>query len=146
MPFKKDIFEGNHKTKLIIILILLIILAIWYFKDVNLNNMHNWQGIKEEISNNASPDSIGKKVAIGAAGALVAAGGYEAYQIWRDKSGNEVASGTVDAKPTNDYDCKDFSNQPEAQKFFINAGGVSKDTNRLDGNNDGIACQSLPKK
>ena len=29
--------------------------------------------------------------------------------------------------------------------FFDKAGGVSKDTNRLDGDNDGEACESLPK-
>ncbi len=34
--------------------------------------------------------------------------------------------------------------QPESQKFFVNAGGKSKDTNRLDGDNDGVACEDLP--
>ena len=63
----------------------------------------------------------------------------------RDKEGNIVPSGTAGAKFTDEYNCDDFSTQPEAQKFFTKAGGPSKDTNRLDGDNDGEACESLPK-
>jgi len=63
-------------------------------------------------------------------------------RVMRDKEGNVVASG---GKYTDEYNCDDFSTQPEAQKFFDRAGGVSKDTNRLDGDNDGEACESLPK-
>ncbi len=63
--------------------------------------------------------------------------------VWRDKEGNVVTDKSK-GKPTNDYNCDDFSTQPEAQKFFVNAGGTSKDTNRLDGDNNGEACQALP--
>lgn len=66
-------------------------------------------------------------------------------KVLRDKSGNVVPEGTVGAKPTEDYDCKDFSTQPESQIFFNNAGGVKGDTNRLDGNKDGVPCEALPK-
>jgi energy-coupling factor transporter ATP-binding protein EcfA2 len=38
-----------------------------------------------------------------------------------------------------------FKTQGEAQTFYNNAGGVQYDTNRLDGNKDGEACESLPK-
>ncbi len=62
--------------------------------------------------------------------------------LLRDKEGNIVTSG---GKRTNEYNCDDFTSQPEAQNFFDKAGGVSSDTNRLDGNKDGVACQSLPK-
>jgi hypothetical protein len=64
--------------------------------------------------------------------------------VWRDTEGNEVAEGTAGAKRTDDYNCDDFATQPEAQRFFENAGGVEGDVNRLDGNKDGIACQALP--
>jgi hypothetical protein len=60
----------------------------------------------------------------------------------RDKEGNAVQSG---GKYTDEYNCADFTTQAEAQKFFVNAGGVSKDMNNLDGDNDGVACESLPK-
>jgi hypothetical protein len=38
-----------------------------------------------------------------------------------------------------DLDCPDFSNQAEAQEYLLPG-----DPHRLDGDNDGIACESLP--
>ncbi|MDE0142990.1 MAG: SH3 domain-containing protein [Caldilineaceae bacterium] len=43
-----------------------------------------------------------------------------------------------------DRDCGDFSTQAEAQAFFHAAGGPAHDPHRLDGDNDGVACESLP--
>ncbi|MDE0079013.1 MAG: excalibur calcium-binding domain-containing protein [Caldilineaceae bacterium] len=43
-----------------------------------------------------------------------------------------------------DCDCDDFSTQEEAQAFYIAAGGPERDPHRLDGDNDGIACEHLP--
>ncbi|MCY4091468.1 MAG: excalibur calcium-binding domain-containing protein [Caldilineaceae bacterium] len=43
-----------------------------------------------------------------------------------------------------DKNCGDFSTQAEAQACFIAAGGPARDPHRLDGDNDGIACESLP--
>jgi micrococcal nuclease len=43
-----------------------------------------------------------------------------------------------------DRDCSDFATHAEAQRFFIAAGGPAKDPHRLDGDHDGIACESLP--
>ena len=40
-----------------------------------------------------------------------------------------------------DYDCADFSTQQEAQAEFESH---ATDVYRLDGDNDGIACESLP--
>jgi hypothetical protein len=69
-------------------------------------------------------------------------------KVLRDPKGNVVQAGTPEAsnaKYTDEYNCDDFKTQGDAQEFFDNAGGVSEDTNRLDGNKDGVACQSLPK-
>ncbi len=63
--------------------------------------------------------------------------------ILRDKLGNVVPEGTSGAKYTNEYNCDDFATKTEAQSFFEKAGGVSSDTNRLDGDKDGKACESL---
>ena len=41
-----------------------------------------------------------------------------------------------------DKDCADFRTQSEAQSFFEAAG--PGDPHRLDGNDDGVACESLP--
>ena len=43
-----------------------------------------------------------------------------------------------------DCDCGDFSTHRQAQAFFIAAGGPDRDPHRLDGNKNGIACESLP--
>ena len=43
-----------------------------------------------------------------------------------------------------DRDCGDFDTQSEAQVFYIAAGGPDRDPHRLDGNKDGVACESLP--
>ena len=65
-------------------------------------------------------------------------------RVLRDINGNEVAEGTAGAKYADEYNCEDFATQPEAQRFFDNAGGLDNDVNRLDGNKDGVACQALP--
>ena len=38
-----------------------------------------------------------------------------------------------------DYDCSDFANQAEAQEYLLPG-----DPYRLDGDNDGVACEDLP--
>lgn len=43
-----------------------------------------------------------------------------------------------------DRNCGDFSTQREAQAFFEAAGGPASDRHWLDGNQDGVACESLP--
>jgi micrococcal nuclease len=43
-----------------------------------------------------------------------------------------------------DRDCGDFSTHAEAQAFFEAAGGPGSDPHRLDGDHDGVACETLP--
>ena len=43
-----------------------------------------------------------------------------------------------------DRNCSDFDTWQEAQDFFLAEGGPSQDPHRLDGDGNGIACQSLP--
>lgn len=76
-------------------------------------------------------------------GKLLSGSTPEEARVMRDKEGNVVTEG---GKYTDEYNCDDFETQPEAQKFFEKAGGVSKDTNNLDGDNNGVACQSLPNE
>lgn len=40
--------------------------------------------------------------------------------------------------------CADFGTQRAAQNCFEYCGGVGNDIHRLDGDNDGVACESLP--
>lgn len=43
-----------------------------------------------------------------------------------------------------DRDCGDFRTHSAAQAFFEAAGGPARDPHRLDGDNDGVACEGLP--
>ena len=45
---------------------------------------------------------------------------------------------------SNVYDCKDFATQAEAQIVFEYCGGSANDIHHLDGDGDGVACESLP--
>ncbi len=75
-------------------------------------------------------------------GKLLTGSSFSEARVKRDKNGNVVSEG---GKYTDQYNCDDFDTQPEAQEFFINAGGPSEDVNQLDGDNDGVACEHLPK-
>lgn len=68
----------------------------------------------------------------------------EAGNILFDRMGN-ITTDKTSGKKADEYNCDDFSTQPEAQAFFKKVGGVGNDVNRLDGNKDGDACESLPK-
>jgi len=76
----------------------------------------------------------------------------EQSKVTRDESGNilydkygEITTDSSKGKKADDYNCADFSTQPESQGFFEKVGGVGNDVNRLDGDKDGEACESLPK-
>jgi len=61
-----------------------------------------------------------------------------------DKLGN-IVTDSSQGKGADEYNCDDFDTQEEAQIFFEKVGGVGNDVNRLDGDKDGEACESLPK-
>lgn len=78
---------------------------------------------------------------------------FQQSQVSRDEKGNvlfdkfgNITTDSTKGKKANDYNCDDFASQPEAQAFFEKVGGVGNDVNRLDGNKDGEACESLPQK
>jgi hypothetical protein len=54
---------------------------------------------------------------------------------WRDRNSTSETS-------EEDRDCGDFSTQPEAQRFFER--NQPGDPHGLDGDGDGVACESLP--
>lgn len=76
----------------------------------------------------------------------------EQSKVTRDQSGNilfdKLGNITTDAtqgKGADEYNCDDFETQPESQVFFERVGGTGNDVNRLDGDKDGEACESLPQ-
>lgn len=77
---------------------------------------------------------------------------FEQSKIMRDTTGNilfdkfgEITTDSSKGKLADEYNCDDFSTQSEAQTFFEKVGGVGNDINRLDGDKDGKACESLPE-
>ncbi|MDX6634046.1 MAG: micrococcal nuclease [Solirubrobacterales bacterium] len=48
------------------------------------------------------------------------------------------------AASASDKDCADFPSQRAAQIFFLKHGGPRNDPHRLDGDNDGVACEDNP--
>jgi hypothetical protein len=152
-------WRRSKKTRLIIIVCLLLVVALiaFFFEktrmwmlgigavllialglevantDVDLGTMMETGSVSEAV---VERDEEGNLEA--------AADGSLMTRVMRDSEGNVVAEGTAGAKFEDEYNCDDFATQPEAQRFFENMGGVENDVNRLDGNNDGVACQSLP--
>ena len=44
----------------------------------------------------------------------------------------------------NTYNCTDFKTHAEAQNVYESCGGIGNDVHGLDGNDDGVACETLP--
>ena len=57
---------------------------------------------------------------------------------------------TIGARPmvtsAADKDCSDFRTQRQAQRFFRRHGGPREDPHNLDADNDGKACEGLPRR
>ncbi len=148
--------------RLIAIVVLMLLVLVLYFRNVDTGNLTSVEGVQEELKENYTPDTWEKKLLLGTFAVLGGALGMEATQndydlgklangegfagskVLRDKEGNVVTDPAL-GKATDEYNCDDFETKPEAQRFFEKAGGPSADTNRLDGDKDGEACESLPK-
>lgn len=70
------------------------------------------------------------------------------YEVHPARNGDPAVpvdgTGSTASRDEPDRDCADFATHAEAQAFFIAAGGPARDPHRLDGDNDGSACESLP--
>jgi len=84
-------------------------------------------------------------------GKLLETKSFEQSKVSRDTAGNilfdlegNMVTDATKGKRASDYNCDDFSDQPQAQKFFEKVGGTGNDLYRLDGDKDGVACESLP--
>lgn len=144
--FKK--LRSSKKARLTLIIILMVIVAILFIF---------WQKarIALGIAFIALSAALGLEVSEKDwdLGKLWETGSFKESELSRDEEGNilfdvfgnETTDTTV-GKKADDYNCDDFSNQPEAQNFFEKVGGVGNDLNRLDGDKDGVACEALPQQ
>lgn len=85
-------------------------------------------------------------------GTLMKTKSFEESKVQRDAGGNilfdkegNITTDSSKGKQADEYNCDDFSSQPESQRFFERVGGTGNDINRLDGDKDGESCESLPK-
>ena len=81
-------------------------------------------------------------------GALLSGESFKEAQMQRDENGNltgETLGGVCGDEAKDVYNCDDFATQEEAQAKMEECLAFGKDVNRLDGDKDGIACESLPK-
>lgn len=81
-------------------------------------------------------------------GALLSGEGLEGSKVIRDADGNinfDGVSPLVVNCEADTYNCSDFTYQAQAQDVMERCGGAGKDINGLDGDGDGMACESLKK-
>lgn len=80
-------------------------------------------------------------------GKVLETGSMSAAKIQRDDSGNLIGVDAFCNAKDADYNCSDFTSQPEAQSVYDRCKGLGKnmDIYRLDGDTDGLVCESLPK-
>ena len=62
----------------------------------------------------------------------------------RDGSSSSTETSSTQDEGFQDRNCGDFDTWQEANDFFLSEGGPGHDPHRLDGNNDGEPCESLP--
>lgn len=55
-----------------------------------------------------------------------------------------ATSASASHEGASDRDCSDFSDQASAQGYYMAHGGPSQDPDRLDGEGDGVVCESNP--
>lgn len=139
--------RGNKKLKLAVIAVLMIVVAVLFFV---------WE--KARIFMAIAFVTLLAAFGLEATehdwdlGKLMETGSFQESKVSRDASGNilfdkegKITTDSSAGKPADEYNCSDFETQQDAQMFFERLGGTENDVHRLDGDNDGEACESLPK-
>ncbi len=146
-PSKFQQLRGNRKFRLWFIggLLVLVVILFIFFQKLRLVLIVAFIALLAAFGLEASQNDwdLGK---------MVQTKSLEQSKVSRDVNGNvlfdkygDITTDKAKGKQADDYNCSDFSTQPEAQSFFLKVGGKGNDINRLDGNKDGEACEALPK-
>lgn len=138
--------RGNKNVRLVVLLIIIAIAAgMWYYGD------------KTDNKTLQTGAAVVGGIAGLATGLEVADKDFDLQTLWetgslkeslleRDADGNLLNTQRIcDAQTEGfyDYNCADFTTQDEAQSVYEQCG---TDVSRLDGDNDGIVCESLPQE
>lgn len=146
-PSKFQQLRGNHKFRLWLIVALMAIVAamFFFFEKMRVYLVIIFIALLAAFGLEVTQNDwdLGK---------LWETKSFQESKISRDESGNvlfdkfgEITTDSSRGKKADDYNCVDFTDQKEAQNFYEKVGGVGNDVNRLDGDKDGEACESLPK-
>lgn len=78
---------------------------------------------------------------------LIETKSFSESKIERDQTGNLINIDTFCNATEIDYNCSDFKTQAEAMQVYRRCSELGKnmDIFRLDGDKDGLVCESLPK-
>ena len=144
---KQSNLRYNHKFRLWFIFALLILVAILFifFQKLRVVLVIAFIALLAAFGLEASKNDFDLKK-------LWETKSLQESKVSRDESGNvlfdklgNIVTDSTQGKKADEYNCDDFSTQPQAQAFFDKVGGAGNDINRLDGDKDGEACESLPK-
>lgn len=144
---KAQDLRGNHKFRIGLILFLMVVVGIlfvfWTKARIALAIAFIALLAALGMETTKNDYDIGK---------MIETKSFEQSKVSRDEKGNllfdklgNITTDSSKGKKSDDYNCSDFENKPEAQNFFEKVGGTGNDLNRLDGDKDGEACESLPK-
>ena len=145
-PSRAQKIRGSHKFRLGIILLLMLIVAVLFFfyEKARIWLAIIFVGLLAAFGLEVSQNDWDL-------GELWRTKSFEESKVLRDESGNvlydkegNITTDKALGKKSDDYNCDDFSTKSEAQRFFLKVGGAGNDVNRLDGDKDGEACESLP--
>jgi len=145
-PNKAKKIRGSHKVRLSVIVILMAIVVILFFvwEKARIALVIIFLTLLAALGLEVSQNDwdLGK---------LWETGSFQESKVGRDEKGNvlydilgNITTDSAVGKKADEYNCDDFSTKPDAQTFFEKVGGVGNDVNRLDGDKDGEACESLP--
>ncbi len=139
--------RGNHKFRIGLIIILLAVVGLiaFFFEKVRMAMLVIALPLLIALGLEVAQKDFDVQK-------LIQTKSFKESQVSRDQKGNilfdklgNITTDTTKGKTADAYNCSDFATQPEAQTFFQKVGGIGHDINRLDGNKDGEACESLPK-
>ncbi len=127
----------NSKTRLIVILILMIIVAVlfFFFEKARIYLI----GIIIALMLALGLEVSGTDFDLGK---LWETGSLEESRVEKTESGNWLIDD--ERCQADDLNCANFEYQEEAQELFEYCGGPKADPHRLDGDKDGLVCESLP--
>ena len=110
--------------------------------DRNCSHFDTWQEAQDFYKAEGGPDS--DPHGLDGNGDGIACESLPGSPTQTSSTPSATPTETEDDSEEPDRNCTDFDTWEEAQDFFLAAGGPDSDPHGLDGNGDGIACESLP--